>query len=772
MSNQTFEKTRHDLYWFLRQLTMQVHDYQLYRKAVRLDIYFDTGAIRAALLGWMSFYRHNGTFDQDAFDNRQTLVQCLATAGWLGQVSLLPPHQSELLTQLNGGFRFPAIPAFSQSAGELLKSVGLGPDSDWNRGSLASLSDEELRDFVLRNAGSAEDFFKAVQSVRYGSWQQRLRKLREDDLLFLHPSDIDLESILASDHFRRARKAFDDLRPEISINNFTDAVAVALLIDKLQAYKRGDAESVPRFLVPSHKFSTVIDRADLYGDLEYEVEGIGKMSILRNVDYFIFRAIFFPKGRSAGQDVDEVGRAGTELKDLRTAIRDIAESQEPLTPSALRKIDGSGGGSLRDLINRLRSVSFFENVWLPTAAREDLAGLAKDITEAAQDARLREAAQWTLEDTKQKLRNNAMEFQRVGRLAVDCQEAASQFQRRTSSHLLHMVDFFKDFGLARYAIPEALRPRIQATASGLLSADADLQKEVLNDIVASAHLALKGRLEIGEAITLATILFLLHLDRHLIETFDRPEYSQHSFRLLLVACMCRAVRNPEGVSLAAENHTVDRRTPADRLRGLRQALLIKAQIIIARLEESYPEIKDEAEKYAVSLGLSYVYYRLWDAAGNRPSWRAGLGLPLTVPDAMLDRSGGRRWADLALFYGREAMAYGRSNPSRFSFAATHHMFYLVECGTDEDLGEMAQMASVLAQCKVDGEGWQYRGDEALAHYFHRLALRSSNSDHQPPKVDKELLAQAMDRIKDALRASVDDEEVKAYATMLDVAYVV
>jgi hypothetical protein len=749
------KSTDDDVEYFLKQLRFQAHDYHLRQQGVELDIYFDTSDVRGALLGLHHFYAEDGTFQQQAFESKYTLVQCLATGGWLGPISMLRPHQAELLGQIDGNFPGIARRPFQDIALELLKEVGLGPGSEWTPQAIGLLSDEDMDEFVLRHAESGERFYKALQGVRYGTWKHRLRRLREGGLLTLRKDESDLNLIMASEEFRCAQKGFEAVRPNFPINNFADAVAVSLLIEKLRAYRSGDAQRIPRFLVPSRLFLRAIDRADLHDELLYDLGTSRDISVLRNTDYFIFRAIF----SSVQQNSGEGGRMSVEaeVRELRKALEVISESREPLTADSIRAVELEGGGSLHDLIERIRSVSFFDKVWLRTASLEESDYASRHVAETAKDPRLRNAVGRALSATKKELRENAEDVRRLSRLALECSDAAAQLQRRTAATQLRYIDFFKDFGLARYALPDLLRPGIQQLAASLLSQDDEVRKQAVNTVARMAYIAEKQDTDLSGPAMVAAIMFLLRLDRQLVQMCEKLKGMHPSIRLLYVASLCR--RATGSVVTAA-----DFSSPEADLRRSRAKLLAQAQLVIDELEGHYRGLTDSSDKFKLALGLGYIYFRLWEASGNKPTWRRHTALPAERVTGDPSHDKALDYVERTLCYGREAMALGKkTNPSAYSFAATHHMFYLVECGPDEYMAEMAEMADILSRCKVDlKESWQYRGDEALAHYFHRIALLGI-----PPRID--LLQMASGVIQQAYEASIDDEEVRAYKTMLDVA---
>jgi hypothetical protein len=94
--------------WFHQNLELLLEDIKL---GDRIEIYFDAEDLVAVILG-MYYFRIRKTrgvgahlFDWEAFRNDdRVLVHCLAYAGWLGEIKLLPPHQAEFLNLLEHDF--------------------------------------------------------------------------------------------------------------------------------------------------------------------------------------------------------------------------------------------------------------------------------------------------------------------------------------------------------------------------------------------------------------------------------------------------------------------------------------------------------------------------------------------------------------------------------------------------------------------------------------------------------------------------------------------
>jgi hypothetical protein len=97
---QQSDQLRGRLTWFLKNIELQLTDLELAKQGIKLKFYWDTLQVRRAALGMADFYDPAGRFKKDDFGSQQTLVACLAAAGWLLPMRLLPPHQAEFYNAL------------------------------------------------------------------------------------------------------------------------------------------------------------------------------------------------------------------------------------------------------------------------------------------------------------------------------------------------------------------------------------------------------------------------------------------------------------------------------------------------------------------------------------------------------------------------------------------------------------------------------------------------------------------------------------------------
>src|SRR3712207_3326528 len=91
---------------FRTLIEQQIEDLDLLDAGETPAYFFDTSDVHNAALGMLAFYprlnwdSQKREWNLDGFKRRRTTVRMLLASGWLGEFSLLPPHQREFLTLL------------------------------------------------------------------------------------------------------------------------------------------------------------------------------------------------------------------------------------------------------------------------------------------------------------------------------------------------------------------------------------------------------------------------------------------------------------------------------------------------------------------------------------------------------------------------------------------------------------------------------------------------------------------------------------------------
>jgi len=88
---------------------------------------------------------------------------------------------------------------------------------------------------------------------------------------------------------------------------------------------------------------------------------------------FVARATFRPRrlaGRNLSYKADSALLSGRELHEVHEQVKEILEAQAPLEATAGNKL-AVFGRSLVSIVRDLRTLSFFESVWLPFSGEQD-----------------------------------------------------------------------------------------------------------------------------------------------------------------------------------------------------------------------------------------------------------------------------------------------------------------------------------------------------------------------------------------------------------------
>lgn len=95
------------------------------------------------------------------------------------------------------------------------------------------------------------------------------------------------------------------------------------------------------------------------------------------------------------------------------------------------------------------------------------------------------------------------------------------------------------------------------------------------------------------------------------------------------------------------------------------------------------------------------------------------------------------------------------------YALNQYIFYSVEGEDDKIFDEIKQTTRILANFKANPLVWQFRYDDTLARYFHRLSIMAEN-----PQEKRKYIDWAMERINDALQRSDGDRDIEHYHAVL------
>lgn len=716
---------------FRNSVDEQLQDIALLDDGHRLTFFYDTSDVRDAALGMLAFHSHGRGFwrIRDIRD-RRTTVQTLVASRWLGPFSLLPPHQSEFLELLNVGFNIGSR-RVDRLAFEFLESAGVGRPRRNGHAELdmEEMSEDELRDYVHKQAGQAELFFKAVHCIN-ASWYARLREWQAQELLEAREYRLDYATILGSDAFERLRDAFDRLRPDRSLNNFTDAAAVATLVELARRCRDGESDEVPRFYMSSAVFRDAIQAAGIEGLLEFETPKGLPVTVLRDADYYVMRASFLTRP----PDLPAPSRASAraELQTLRDQMDSFLRAQEVLGEQT-----SLGDEQFSDLVEALERFSFLEKVWLTTLSARELKTALLKVAEAARqmaDPKFKEQVKEESRQTRDQFAVHSEGYRRAFQLwkALDGFADAVPPSLRTAA--ANGLDLLAHYGLLRFSLPEETHEEVSSVLRGLLDESESLRRQSINVVVGAFLDSLGEGPSLKDLAVAAAALWVSgtdRADRLLQELLGEPERRTHPSLLAVYAAS-----------------------------ALRRGRLDEAHRAIAAIDEAYSAETDPRRRAELAVNLAYLYFHSWSSQ-SRVAMRAGMA---QAAEFYLKRAVGHAEVAYQLLVELTAQTAPDVVPvveALEAYALNLWLYYTIEGGIKIEQARLAKLASSLMDYRSVPGCWQYRYDDTLAR-FYRLLARGEQDERRRA----EYFGFARDSSDAALRESHGDLEVTEFRRRL------
>jgi hypothetical protein len=728
--------------WFADNLDWWLEDQFLTDERVDVDLYFDSVDISKTIEGMRRYYTGADDDDhsfnlEDVFDvnplkplRDNVLVHCLAFSGRLGAIKMLTPHQAELHNLIQYLEKNEVKQRPYEMTRQFLKVACETAHIKYENKSLQDLDEAELRKFVRQYTGAAVDLFKIIQLIRGGLWQKRLGNLYNKGLLKLeHPKE-KYDEIMKSDDFWKIKKAFDEKRPHLrkSRNNFADAVSICILIDRVKQFTTQQSNRLPRFFTSSRTFFEVIEETGAEASMGYQLANGIRSNPLRKADYFVFKCIF-----SESKDVPGLkNQVGQMLKNP-----DLLSEDATLT----------SGRPLGEIVSDLNRLSFFENVWRCTVEEQEVPQIVNDLSEAAQlvekfvDPRFKHEVTESYQIVRKEFEEKSVEYQQISELWHEVEQAAADLQEQVDKRS-QIVSFFREFGLFRFGFHEHARERIEAVLIDLLAAQEEEKRHARLVVVTAYHRAHEDPERYLDQVNAAvSVLWVTERYRQLVELLDQVKPLPHYSLTLIYAAAAFASE--------LQHHT---------------GLAKKALDTLKELEESYQQATDLETRANLAVGIAYLLFRKWRYYGGRASWREQPELLDSSVSAELQDT-----VNQAIEVARQASVLCRQLgqapgvdtarvKEKEAYALNQYLYYLVEGGTPERRQEMERAATKLLNYN-QGPVWQYRFDDTLARYYHRLAIFSKK------KMGRRL-EQARVFIERAKKAAPWDRDIKIYHDQL------
>lgn len=711
--------------WFVKNVDLQLDDLKQQGANVEIRFYWDTEHVMRAVLGMADFY-DDGKFRKSDFDETKTLVISLAAANWFGPIHLLPPHRAEFYSSFKSDFGIGDAETPVGGAQRFFRDCELTNMSFLEE--FRRKSADERTGAVKQFVGKADQLFKAVNYAS-GNWKSRLVWMYKSGLLKLEATDeIDYSELFEDPTFIQARDFFDRRRPPQTsgMNNFTDATAVCLLLRQITAFNNLRERVLPRFFETSGLFRQALSHV-----AEKSTEN--PTDILRDADYYLFRAMFKPP-----KELVQDGRHDKFISSL-IAARDkvknnLGESDRStsITTELLDEIDVEGI-RLRDVIDDLQRYSFLERVWLPYAhsavseiADQYVRRIVEATNEVTSDEVFDTTVMSTLDRLDRSLEGHVRQFRQISDLFQEFETHISRFQNDVGVVPVEIFDVFKARGLLRFGIPNSYHSQIKGIVKIFLRGEQERVKAMISKLC-RMHREVEPRTDdVAIRATMLGVFWVLGMHER-IKRLSKEEPGEPSWLLSLMAAS--AIEREE---------------------------FFAAIRWIEEIEKQHNESEDRFARSVGAIRLAYLYFHLWRDGGGAIAWRHHTPRARAYPVERLNL-----WIHLSIQFAKEAYSALHRSATEEAYALNQYLYYVTEGGDDEMFRGITKIAGKLVQYKADPTVWQYRYDDTLARYFHRQSTRTSTFEDK-----RGLLYQAKTHIRDAVRDSYGDREVRAYESTI------
>jgi hypothetical protein len=701
---------------FVDDVDLILSEPELKKEGGGVELYFDTADVRGAALGMYAYYE-GGAFQSRLFDAPRALVRALAARGDLGPFQLLSAHQAEFLSLMSEGFNIREGDNISRTASDFWQDAGIVKEAT----SLRDLSSRQVKEIVQQQAGNAAEYFKAVEAIR-GSWRWRLKDWRRNNTFTISNATDDYTKHVASDLFTEIREKLDRSREGLTDNNFADAISLVSLMQKVEAFNQGRTRVLPCFYAATSQFAAVVRKVGCEDRLKAILPSSGeRVTILRHADYFILRAIFLAADEG---DRTRPRRSNVmtldELRSIHAAISDIVRVNKSLSFEQLAATNAVLPSNLKDLLENVRDLSFFDNVWLPYRAEKDTKASLRRLR--AEEyvlgrSKLQQGLKRAVAEVRDKLQVNHDRMKILRTLWRELPLRYARMGKALRPHADSEPDLMRRTGLLRFSFPHSNRMRIFNTLAALLSSEQQRRKDALARVVQSYFGALDDVRRASDAEIAAAVLWVADMDQETLTMLHAPKREHFSLDTVYAAS---AVRLGKGIDLALGTYDILERR-------LRNAVV-------------------PVERAEIALGLAYLYYHLWSRCKTNANVQNRVRRQFRWQRSDLIRK--------AVSHAREAHAILQKGDDEPKLVyVLNQIVYFMSQAQLYKLEEVTPEADRL-RGHEQPDLWQYRFDDTLARYY---LFWSTKARHDADRID--ILKMGVERAKKARKEAPEDMEI-------------
>jgi hypothetical protein len=698
---------------YVRSINLILDEHELALNGFDIGIYFDAAEIRDALLGAEALAFKGGGCDPERFKEPQMLVRMLLSAGWLGPVRLLPPHQSELLSLITFDFPKRDSGTFTKAVDCLRRNVEL-PASETKSVSDLVASARQTAETAMRD-------FKLSEACR-SPWHRRLSGWTSRGILDLETIVPDYSKIIETPEFSKLERVLTSQRPDTPRNNLSDAAAVMTAVYALDRFRDGASRHIPLLYLPPGLLRRAVVTSDMQQKLSLRNLRDRPMSIIRDWAYLVVRATMRPASTTGSQppvtSIKDLRMLRDQLKTIDTTRQRISEILVTLN---------IGDSEVTERVDTLFDLCFYTNVWLAYKSVIQSDSLLDDASDAAH-----QNVNHALQQVRSTLTRNVREYTRLGDLWQTVRDAAKTMREHVRSR---GVMYVRAYGGFRFAPPVNISERAQ---------------ELLDDLVFGSGLGDfdSRRLEPEKSSGISRVILLYERAK------ARTVQDETEIGMLAIVLWCLGL-DTELLAAVSPTHS------ADWLSVLRAAAELRSvsrptftENVLDRLKRAINERRaGDEERGRVAIAIGYLSFHMALLHGYEPFWlkppqkRTSM---LRPPDLVSD----------AATYARQAVTL-TPDPILHTYALNQSLYYLVASGVGSR-AEQRDLADQLLRLKSDPRVWDYRYDDTIARYFMWASLTTETH-----RLRVELADSAKQHIDDAFENGHADSEVSIFRSVLE-----
>ncbi len=752
----------------LKQLADDIYFFQSLESDSELDcqIYFDTAGVIDMLLGMSGLF--NGVqINWNNYNRSSTLVYALGYRNWLGKIYTLPPHTEEFIEKIQVDKRL-FKDHFSDIEQELEDEFWATIRQEFGELKEVLENEEAFKAYIPKLKANSVDLFKGVYLGKEKNfWKYRYKYLVRDKniLQFSAESDYRLGEVRDSKLFTPLLKYLNEKRQKSS-NNYMDAIALCLLDAKLQRFNDGheEQEDLPIFFSDQEH---ILDAVRFFSQEEFDdrrpfvftAKG-QEFLIVRDANFFIIKGIFRAlKDRpSSSKDL---------IQDLFTALGQFIQSAEnsrfPFHGESIQlpfeeRINRKVRAGLEKRSEEKVFLEFFNQWWHDGGYEELKRVVAETLLDPKRQVINKDINDY-IDQERKKLKVTFIDYS--GRISL-IKKAWNQFHNLKDlittkfSSQGERINIHKEFG-SRFSYPDKLCDEIQELCDRIFRAvnikdDQELhiaEADVITDLISG--LFEKGRTKEEENLRLNQLAKSLAI-LWLFKMYD------------LIDDACTIVRKQWENDPNVKN--------GDKYPSSPIALLHAASIFQGRSQNEEQglqiihcvENKYGQDNYKVWVGLSFLYYLLWDRNIDYFEFPE-IRFEESSPDnKVLERN--RKHLEKAINYSYKAIEWLENSrldieekekqeyrQRNYYYALNNYLFFKTMLATPEEFLKLEPKARKLEYSARRMEYWHAdRFADTLARFFFRKAILSDS-----PEEFKDCIKHAIDYNNDAIENSEQDK---------------